>query len=1142
MTNDKTLISSFRRVVPMIYAYQTPGYPMHEGWTKIGETKNGVERRIRQQVHTAWIDYELQWQDNALFKDGSGEFFSDHDFHDFLERRKGVERHQGTEWFRISGAQSLLFFNEFASRQYPRTPVGSTYVLRRQQEEAVQLTLDYMRQGRGDARFLWNAKPRFGKTLSTYELIRRMKQDKPLNVLIVTNRPSIANSWYDDFERFIGWQTGFRFVSDNDALRGRRDVMTRQEFLEWLRIPGVSDGFDGQICFESLQGLKGSVFFGGNYNKLEWMSKLRWDLLVIDEAHEGVDTRRTDRAFDNIQRRFTLHLSGTPFKAIAGGLFSKEQIFNWSYAEEQEAKAAFEREKSQTCLGSSEREQARPEDKASWDSLDRNPYEDMPQLNLFTYRMSDIVRDEVKRGIQLDDDEGATEYAFDLNEFFKTDGGRFVYEQDVRKFLRALTTQEKFPFSTEALRTELAHTLWLLNRVESAKALARLLQEEGSGFEDYEVVLAAGDGRLSEDAETAKSYNKVKEAIAHHGRTITLSVGQLTTGVTIPEWSGVLMLSNMKSPSLYMQAAFRAQNPCDITRDGVRYRKEQAYVFDFDPARTLIIFDDFANNLRAETDGTPDSREENIRRLLNFFPVIAEDEEGRMVELDARQVLSIPRSIKSQEVVSRGFLCNFLFKNIANIFGAPGVVQGILEKLDKAHEDRARSTNATLSEAGGVQVDGDGNALVPETIIIGQEQQVFGNKVYESFQAVQEGFEDVARDEVMQHIDKMEAALAKTIEASIIRPAADSYGFSPKQAARLAKEAAKEEHDKIDKIRGDYRQQARIAEVKHKEAVRQADSEDAVRAADEAFQREMEQAMHDLTSSVKKHIDDVVNDKPREVIERIETERANKKKADIEEEVRSHLRGFSRTIPSFIMAYDDGTLRLSNFDRVVTPAVFEEVTGITLDEFRFLRDGGDYTEDGIEKHFEGDLFDEVVFDDSIEVFRKKRETLANYFDESLGEDIFDYIPPQKTNQIFTPRWVVRKMVDLLEQENPHIFENPQKTFADLYMKSGLYITEIVRRLYNNAEMRRQIPDDRERIMHILRRQVYGFAPTEIIYRIATRYILGFDPSLLLEQSHLAKDGTAGAMNFRQVDTVPYAKEGRMEELLEREFGHGLTRN
>ena len=1116
MMNDKTRISSYRRVVPMIYAYQTPGYPKHEGWTKIGETKNGVDRRIQQQVHTAWIDYDLKWQDNAMYKDGSGEYFSDHDFHDFLERRKNVERNPGTEWFRIDGKQSLMYFIEFASGQYRKITIGSNYVLRDMQEEAVRLTLEYMNKAAAldtdKRRFLWNAKPRFGKTLTTYELIRRLKENgkKPLNVLIVTNRPSIANSWYDDFERFIGWQTGFRFVSDNDALRDARDVMTRQQFVKWISTHGAHDGFDGQICFESLQGLKGSVYFGGTYNKLEWIRQLRWDLLVIDEAHEGVDTQRTDRAFDNIQRNFTLHLSGTPFKAIAGGQFAKEQIFNWSYAEEQEAKEA-------------------------WDSLDRNPYEDMPRLNLFTYRMSDIVRDKVKKGTHLDDEEETTEYAFDLNEFFKTDGGKFIYEKDVRKFLQALSTQEKFPFSTNELRTELAHTLWLLNRVESAKALARLLQEEGSGFEDYEVVLAAGDGRLSEDAETAKSYNKVKEAIKHHAKTITLSVGQLTTGVTIPEWSGVLMLSNMKSPSLYMQAAFRAQNPCDITRNGQRYRKENAYVFDFDPARTLIIFDEFANNLKTETaadGGTPASREDNVRKLLNFFPVIAEDEEGRMVELDARQVLSIPRSIKSQEVVYRGFLCNFLFKNIANIFGAPGVVQGILQKLDKAHEDRGRNTNATLDEAGQVQVDAEGNAQVPEEIIIGQEKDVFGGKVYKSFETIQEECSGITREDrstdVMRNIDKIETHIAKTIEASIIKPAAESYGLTQKQAVRLTKDASKEVHNKLDKIRGDYQQQTRIAKMKHKEAVRRADTEKAIKAADDVFREEMEKAMNDLTGSLNKQIDEVVKNKPREVIERIETERANKKKNDIEEEVRAHLRGFSRTIPSFIMAYDDGTLRLNNFDKIVTPAVFEEVTGITLEDFRFLRDGGEFTEDGEQKHFSGDLFDEVVFDDSIEVFRQKREALANYFDESLGEDIFDYIPPQKTNQIFTPKWVVRKMVDLLEEENPHIFEDPQKTFADLYMKSGLYITEIVRRLYNNAEMRRLIPDDRERILHILRHQVYGFAPTEIIYRIATRYILGFDPSLQPEQS-----------NFRQVDTVPYAKEGRMEELIEKEFGTAL---
>lgn len=206
--------------------------------------------------------------------------------------------------------------------------------------------------------------------------------------------------------------------------------------------------------------------------------------------------------------------------------------------------------------------------------------------------------------------------------------------------------------------------------------------------------------------------------------------------------------------------------------------------------------------------------------------------------------------------------------------------------------------------------------------------------------------------------------------------------------------------------------------------------------------------------------------------------------------------------------------------------MFKEVTSITLDEFRFLRDGGDYIDSATNKteHFEGHLFDEVVFDDSINEFRKKQQELANYFDESQTEDIFDYIPPQKTNQIFTPKWVVKKMVDMLEEENPHIFDCPDKTFADLYMKSGLYITEIVRRLYNNAEMRRQIPDDHERIRHILEHQVYGFAPTRIIYLIATRFILGFDNSIRSEDC-----------NFRQKDTIPYAKEGKMEELVKREF-------
>ena len=1095
---DATRIQSFNSFVRMLYAYSTPEIARHDGWLKIGDTEQGISKRIKQQTHTVDVIYELEWKDIAMYRDDCT-YFRDYDFHDYLTEYKGIERNDHTEWFRIDGTVLRQCFEEFTSRKYQQKGLHYSYKLRDEQQRAVEMTLAYLEDNKGEGKFLWNAKPRFGKTLTAYDLIKQMKAR---NVLIVTNRPSIANSWYDDFEKYMAGQTGYLFVSDNESLRGRQGVMTRDMFLKWL--PNRDESFAGQICFESLQGLKGSVFFGGNYNKLEWIKNLKWDMLIVDESHEGVDTMRTDRAFNNIQRRFTLYLSGTPFKAIASGEFGDRQIFNWSYADEQEAKEA-------------------------WASDDHNPYENMPRLNLFTYRMSDIVREKVKQGVNLDE-EGTIDYAFDLNEFFKTkEDGKFEHEPQVRKFLKALTTQEKFPFATEELRKEMAHTFWLFNRVASAKAMARLLNEEGSGFGDYEVVLAAGDGRLSEEDEIVNSYNKVKEAIAHHPRTITLSVGQLSAGVTIPEWSGVLMLSNMQSAQLYMQAAFRSQNPYEYSEGGKIVRKDNAYVFDFDPARTLILFDEFANNLKKSTaggSGTTEERQQNIRELLNFFPVIAEDEDGRMTQIDERQVMSIPRKIKCEEVVRRGFMSNLLFGNIANIFSAPSIVGEILKKMDKAQEERGHTSKTTLDDAGDVRVDENGEVAIPTEVIIGQEQQIFGDKVYKTFEEIKEVNEKVMETEnVLMAIDQVSDNLKSAIEHNIVKPASEEYELTQAQTKRMVRDAQKELETKIEKIKGDFEQQRKIAEVKHEEARRQATNEKELEDADKTLRQEMEQAMKGVNDAIKEATDEIISNKPKEVIERIEKDKEERKKSDMEDEVRAHLRGFARTIPSFIMAYDDGNLTLDNFDKNIEDDVFKEVTSITLDEFRFLRDGGDYTENGIQKHFDGHLFDEVVFDDAIAEFRKKQQELANYFDESQTEDIFDYIPPQKTNQIFTPKWVVKKMVDLLEKENPHIFEDPERTFADLYMKSGLYITEIVRRLYNNAEMRRQIPDDSERILHIFRHQVYGFAPTKIIYRIATRYILGFDSSLQPGQSH-----------FRQVDTVPYAKEGRMEELIEKEFG------
>ena len=287
----------------------------------------------------------------------------------------------------------------------------------------------------------------------------------------------------------------------------------------------------------------------------------------------------------------------------------------------------------------------------------------------------------------------------------------------------------------------------------------------------------------------------------------------------------------------------------------------------------------------------------------------------------------------------------------------------------------------------------------------------------------------------------------------------------------------------------------------------------------------------EIVSQFEEELKDVINDFVDEsahtTIRTVETKKKERLKTSIEDGIRDHLRGFSRTIPSFLMAYGDDTVTLATFDTTVPENVFREVTSISLEQFKFLRDGGDYTEEetGELKHFEGNLFDPVVFDDSVKEFLALKKRLADYFDEKAIEDIFDYIPPQKTFQIFTPKTVVKRMVDLLEEENPGCFDMPDKTFIDLYMKSGLYITEIVKRLYQSEKMKEMFPDRKDRLKHIFEKQVYGLAPTEIIYKIATSYILGFDDSVEIKKH-----------NFRQVDSLPFAKSGTLEQELDKIFG------
>ena len=1083
-----TEIKTGKVVEPKIYAYTTPQVTTNDGWIKIGYTERDVMTRIREQTHTAAIETDLLWNYLAEYVEGpdKGLNFKDYDFHSFLKFHD-IKRRPKTEWFYFNGTpeKSEGLFKKFIHHDVSGYQPGKSneYTLRREQEEAVSKTVDYF-TSHENSEFLWNAKPRFGKTLSAYDLVKRLGVT---NVLVLTNRPAVANSWYDDFDQFIAGNTEYKFVSSTDSLKDRPS-MSRDQFIEYLSEHDEAK----QIAFISLQDLKGSKYFGGEYDKLKWVADLHWDLVIIDEAHEAVDTRKSDFAFSNIHRRWTLHLSGTPFKSIAKGQFSDEQIYNWSYADEQQAKK-------------------------NWDSTceSENPYEALPQLNMFTYQMSKMVLDVINDGVTVDGEN--YDYAFDLNEFFETnESGEFIHKEAVVAWLDTLTHNKKYPFSTKDLRNELKHTFWILDRVNSAKALKKLLENHPT-FENYGIVLAAGSGNAyestDEGTENIRSLAAVRKAIAENEKTITLSVGQLTTGVTVPEWTGVIMLCNMKSPAQYMQAAFRAQNPYSWTEKGKHYRKEQAYVFDFAPERTLIIYDKFANDLSMATangHGTTDERKENIGELLNFFPVIAEDSSGRMVEIDAAQVMTIPKQIKAQEVVKRGFMSNLLFDNIAGIFRATQTVLDILSELPEASQGKVVMGNDDIDIVD-VDLDEDDNPIVPDEIVINKQEALFGDKLRSSIKNIEN---TIRNEDLKPTLEDMLARVTAPVITPIVQEMQETYGLKNRAAQRIEKDikdaikTVAEENDKAQNVAIAHK------EAEYKEKIEAAKSEEEKLAIENEQEEVISAIKVEYKDKFTKDISTTLQELPKQIIKQQEVEALQNRMNSDEEKIRGHLRGFARTIPSFLMAYGDAQLTLDNFDTYVDEDVFHEVTGITLDQFRYLRDGGD--------GFNGHLFDAPTFNEAILEFLRKKAELANYF-ENNKEDIFDYIPPQQTNQIFTPKKVVKRMVDELEKENPNIFADSTKTYIDLYMKSGLYIAELVKRLYNNESMRKQFPDDAERLKHILENQVYGFAPSAIIYRIATNFIFG----------PISDD--VSRKNFVQEDTIPYAKEEKIQELIDSYF-------
>jgi len=1048
MNNQKSVkVNAFGMKV--IYVYKHLDVESHKGWLKVGETKQsritgtGDNLRIIEQHEASNIAYEVLHTTQAITNDHRP--FSDKDIHSKLVSQ-GIERevtqnprtNRKAEWFKTDIETIKRAIEDYKANAVVNDEgIITDFTLRAEQQDAIDITSAYYERTRIDGNlqpeFLWNAKPRFGKTLTAYSFAQSIKAKK---VLIITNRPAIADSWFRDFQQFDFKQTDqtdgkHRWVFTASAsvrknlenIQGSSNIITREEQLNDDMV------YPNFIHFISLQDIKGQNSDANSYkDKNRWIfnnkqTGLKWDLLIIDESHEGVDTHKSFRVLENVQYDLALHLSGTPFKALASNKFNSNQIYNWSYTDEQTVKS-------------------------EWNLEDgNNPYAALPKLNIFTYQLSralQVTAEEAK-------DEGS-EYAFDLGEFFrviKSNGEDiFAYEDKVKLFLDNLVNPNfQYPFSNIDYLESLRHTFWLLPGVAACKLMKQMLGQHDF-FKDYAVILAAGNG--DEDRITNTALEEVRNAISGHNnkkhpletKTITLSCGQLTTGVTVPAWTAVLMLNNVKSPSLYMQTAFRAQNPFEVaTSGGETVTKENCYVFDFAPDRILQTLAEMADSGVSETTVT---REAKVQALINFLPVIAEDDEGRMHELNANEVLTIPLKLITAEVVSRGFMSNRLFENISGIFGAPQSVIDIINKMnpDEGGKIGDKTKNKPKTKPR-IWVDNDNKIHINEDIVVNTSNGLLGDKKYV----------EIGSDE------EKDVTSIKTDVATELRnknvPAAAANAIMNEIEKKLPKVVAKIPDPAPQAGEPDY------------------------------FEKEKP------------------DEKP-----------APKEKTE-EEKTRDRLRGFARTIPSFLMAYGDATTTISNFETKIPDDVFLELTSITKDEFKKLRDGFEYeatseeTGEPENRRFDG-LFNESVFNASVQMFNEKRVELADYYLTDHNEDIFEYIPPQATNQIFTPKHVVKMMVDGLETDQFEIFKRTDSTFIDLYMKSGLYITEIVKKLFANT--RSKYNSDADCVKHILENQVYGLAPSGVLHAITNSLIFGFDEAHAISNK-----------NFVQIDMLPYAK-------------------
>ncbi len=632
---------------PTIYAYEDTN-PQYNGLLKVGFTSGNAQWRVAQQYPTrrpGKLPYKIVFTESAMRNDGSS--FTDHDVHREL-RRHGLANPDG-EWFRCSLREVRAAWLAVKTGERNGDDRTLNFPMRPEQIAAVEKTVAYFSNYKKEnpnktPHFLWNAKMRFGKTFATYQLAKKMGWKR---VLVLTFKPAVESAWDEDLKEHVDFQD-WQFVSASPNTLFHKDIDAGKPF----------------VCFGSFQDLLGkNKSTGGIKTKNEWVHKTKWDCVVFDEYHYGAwreNAKELFEAEDKREQEFAegegieyfdegalpiktgsyLYLSGTPFRAIASGEFIEEQIYNWTYSDEQKAKLSWDEKR---------------------DGL--NPYAPLPRMVLMTYQLPDSLREIAMQG-EFDE--------FDLNVFFSAEGrdekAKFAYEEEVQKWLDLIrgsfleTTVDNLklgakkppmPFSHVELLNVLNHTLWFLPSVAACHAMANLLKKRQNKFyHEYRVIVAAG----SRAGIGVKALPPVLKEMDDplRSKTITLTCGKLVTGVTVKPWTGIFMLRNCSTPETYFQAAFRVQSPWTVRNpDSVSPNKEEiikreCYVFDFAPNRALRQIADYGCRLNV-SESNP---EKKVAEFIGFLPVLAYDGSA-MKQIDAAGILDMAMSGTTATLLAR---------------------------------------------------------------------------------------------------------------------------------------------------------------------------------------------------------------------------------------------------------------------------------------------------------------------------------------------------------------------------------------------------------------------------------------------------------------------------------------------------------